>query len=204
MKKLFAMALLSAISFTTFAQNFNFGIQGGPNFSKISKTFLNKNDNDLETDYLVGFHAGVYLTLGVDVISIQPEANFSTKGFNRNEGLFDYRTRLNYLDLPILIQSKVADNIYLFAGPQVSLLLSQKTSGKFSNGNGGSITLSNNNTDDFKTGEGSFVFGAKVKIGNINVGARYNFGLTDVYKNDPSEEKARNNWAQVTLGIDLL
>ena len=129
MKKLFAMALLSAISFTTFAQNFNFGIQGGPNFSKISKTFLNKNDNDLETDYLVGFHAGVYLTLGVDVISIQPEANFSTKGFNRNEGLFDYRTRLNYLDLPILIQGKVADNIYLFAGPQVSLLLSQKTSG---------------------------------------------------------------------------
>ncbi len=204
MKKLFAIALISTISITSFAQNFNFGIQAGPNFSKVSKTFLDKNQNDIETDYLVGFHAGVYLTLGLDVFSIQPEANFSTKGFSRNDGLFDYKSRINYLDVPILFQGKVADNIYLFAGPQASFLVSQKTSGKIGDGNGNSIIIENDDRGDFNSAEGSFVFGGKVKVGNLNIGARYNFGLTDVYENDPSEEKARNNWVQVTLGFDLL
>ncbi len=210
MKKVIAIFLFTSISFFSFAQNFNFGIQAGPSFSKISKTYIDNNNNDLETDYLVGFHAGVYTKFGIGDFSIQPEANFSTKGFKRVEDIkntsfkTDYRTTLSYLDVPILFQANVAKVVYLFAGPQVSFLVSQKTKGTIYDSNGNSLSSQNTKLDDFNTTEASFVFGGKVKVDKLSIGARYNFGLTDVYKNDPSNEKARNNWFQLTLGIDLI
>ncbi|MDB5264044.1 MAG: hypothetical protein JWQ14_3327 [Adhaeribacter sp.] len=134
MKKLMLAAALAAITWgTAQAQSLNLGIKGGFNYTNVSGntgTYL-----DFDKAYKPGFNAGIFTNIGLfPMLAIQPEINYSTKGFRiedeRSSGgtntQTDIKNRINYLDVPVLVQVKTG-TIYFEAGPQVGFLLNQKT-----------------------------------------------------------------------------
>jgi hypothetical protein len=126
MKKLFLSALFVALTVSLFAQvNFDLGIKGGVNFSKISFDI-----DDYSAESVTKTHLGAFGRIGWNRIFIQPEIYFSSKGGSLEQGLvptvesFDFKT----FDIPLLlgvraIKGKVFD-LQFVAGPVFSNITS--------------------------------------------------------------------------------
>lgn len=134
MKKLILAAFLFTFSWeTTLAQSLNLGMKGGLNYTNVAGSTGTYQGYD--KTYKPGFQAGIFTNVGVSsMLAIQPEIMYSTKGFKiedeRSSGntttQTEVKNRVNYLDVPVLVQVKTG-TIYFEAGPQVSFLLNQKT-----------------------------------------------------------------------------
>ena len=126
MKKLLLSAFLMALTVSLFAQvNFDLGIKGGVNFSKISF-----DAEDYSAESVTKTHLGAFGRIGWDRIFIQPEVYFSGKGGSVEHGLlttvasFDFKT----VDIPLLlgvraIKGKIFD-LQVVAGPVFSNITS--------------------------------------------------------------------------------
>lgn len=126
MRKLFLSALFVALTVSLFAQvNFDLGIKGGVNFSKISFDI-----EDYSAESVTKTHLGAFGRIGWNRIFIQPEIYFSGKGGSLEQGLvptvasFDFKT----FDIPLLlgvraIKGKVFD-LQFVAGPVFSNITS--------------------------------------------------------------------------------
>ncbi|GEO06388.1 hypothetical protein AAE02nite_40520 [Adhaeribacter aerolatus] len=134
MKKLILAASLLALCWeTTQAQNLNLGIKGGFNYTNVNGN--TGNYQEFDKAYKPGFQAGIFTNIGISpLLAIQPEISYSTKGFRiddeRTSGNTTTKTeinnRVNYLDVPVLVQVKTG-TLYFEAGPQVGFLLNQET-----------------------------------------------------------------------------
>ena len=165
MKKLLVLAV-SLLGLTTMtAQEFNFGIKGGLNSSTIGGDVK-------DTKALVAFNAGVFAEIKLgDILGIQPELVYSAQGtkFKTGDDL-----KLNYLQVPVMVKLYLFDIIYAEAGPQVGFLMSAKS---------GSTDIK----DQINSTEVALGVGAGVNIADkIRLGLRFNFGLTDVFKDSPT------------------
>jgi hypothetical protein len=134
MKKFILAASLVALSWgTTQAQNLNLGIKGGFNYTNVMGN--TGNYQEFDKTYKPGFQAGIFTNIGISpLLAIQPEVTYTTKGFrisderssNNTTTLTEINNRVNYLDVPVLVQVKTG-SIYFEAGPQVGFLLNQET-----------------------------------------------------------------------------
>jgi hypothetical protein len=97
------------LSSTAFAQ-FEFGIKGGGNFSKLTQ--------DLDSDYRTGFHLGIFGELKAKAIGIQPELMFMTGGGETQQGIFNGDLRLDYLAVPVMVNFYPVSFLALQFGPQ--------------------------------------------------------------------------------------
>ncbi|HLP65361.1 porin family protein [Flavobacterium sp.] len=176
--------LLTAVAVFGFAfanaQETKFGAKAGLNLSNV--TGDNTDDNKMK----VGFQVGAFANIGIsEQFAVQPEVLFSTQG-NKIDGPGDGSVELNYINIPIMAQYKVADKFTLEAGPQIGFLMSAKL--KF---DGGSIDVKDQiNSTDFGIGVGAGYDVAE----NINLGLRYTIGVSNLNK-EGDDKNANSNLA---------
>jgi hypothetical protein len=176
------------------------GVKGGLN---VSNLYL---DNVSDENARFGFNVGLYGQLfSSEVFALQPELLFSTKG-SRDEfdGIADETVKfnLNYLDLPVLAVIKLGESAEIHAGAYASYLLNANISYEGDLGNGGEDI----DRDNFKSYDYGLVGGFGLNFGNLQVGARYNYGLVKLADSDAAEivlGDAKNSVAQVYMAVNL-
>jgi len=186
---------------TSDSRNNGFGIKGGFNLSDIRGGNKDTYKDPMSIANLKTYHAGIYAQFGVnDKVSIQPEVLFTRKGYDDRPLLLGSpnpsptrETRLDYIQVPVLFVYNFLDNVSVHVGPQASLLVRVKDSGEEK-----SIASSGLHSLDY-----GVVGGLEARIGPARVGARYDFGLADIYKSSANRvyEDVKNGVFQVYVGV---
>lgn len=150
------------------------GIKGGVNFSNIIKT----NDRDFSTEFKPGLNAGLFVDVPiVKGLAFSPELMFSQKGYKTTGtgllgGANEYSVTTNFIEIPILAKISPTDKFSIYAGPQVSFLVSTKE--KFTQGSTSyqnTIRAENDNLKKSLAG-GVVGFGADLSS-QVSLQARY-------------------------------
>lgn len=136
----------------------------------------------------VGLAAGVEGEYQVsNLIGVSAGVMYSMQGV---KGESDAKIKQDYINIPILANFYVAKGLALKAGIQPAFLVSSKTS----DGNEEVDSKDICNSFDF-----SIPVGASYEYSNFVLDARYNFGITKVFKSE-TEIDSKNSVFQITLG----
>ncbi|HVU98142.1 MAG TPA: porin family protein [Puia sp.] len=157
-----------------------FGIKGGFDLTTLYSS-------DVSTNHMkAGFDAGVFAKLPVTRgFSIQPELLYSLKGAkstysNFVQGNGEYRFNLGYIQVPVLAVVNLAPNFNLHLGGYAAYLVNSNI--KNVSNNGDLVSATELNTGDFNRWDFGLAGGAAFDIGNVTLGARYNYGLSEIGK----------------------
>ena len=195
LKSLALLTIASTLTSISFAQGFHLGVKAGANILKLDGT-------SMKDEFNFGYNLGAFAELGLsDKVAIQPEVmwnqtNYRTGDhfsdvYNTEGGVNNFKGKLNYLSIPILLNYNLAKFFTLQAGPQFGILLNHDKD------------LVHNGEDAFKKGDFSMLGGVQLNIGSLKVGGRYVIGLTNI--NDIDEkEKWKNQGFQVYIGTRIL
>lgn len=164
---LFVASLLFYAS-VVFAQTspVQFGLKAGANLSAL-KT------NDQTSDHRTGYYAGGLAHIHLSKhFALQPEVVYSSQGAEYSSAS---KTKLNYINVPVMGQYMFWNGLRLQTGPQVGFL----TAAKSKSGNEEASIKNTMKGTDF-----SWSFGASylTRLG-LGIDARYNLGLRDMSKN---------------------
>ena len=202
MKNVFIIILLILSGHIVKAQSgrhTNFGIKAGAQAAKLGQPAIN-----WDTRY--SWHAGILAHIHMSRhFAIQPELLFSTKGSNAQySGLIyqEVKYNLNYLDVPVLAVFKLGDVGEIHLGGYASYLLNANITYKGDLANGASEI----DKDNLKSFDYGFSGGMGANFGNVQVGARYNFGFVEIA--DSNEAKtvlgdAKNSCTQIFISFNL-
>jgi len=180
-----AMAVQAQTPAKSPAGDFRFGFKGGYNLANIG--------GDVEDNKsLSGFHLGGFVEIPVsEKFAIQPEVLYSAQGAKYKETDFgvtyEWKTKLDYINIPVMAKYYVLDQLSIEAGPQFGFLVKAEADG-----------------EDYKEYTKSFEFGLGIGASyyfteNFFAGARYNLGLSNIAK-DSGDFKIHNNVLQVSVG----
>ncbi|QIX61714.1 PorT family protein [Hymenobacter sp. BT18] len=196
MKKLL-FTLLGAL-LTLSAAQAQVGIKGG-----LNAAVLDGQDINQKTDYQFTYHAGLFYVYNVvGPLSIRPELLYSVQGSEFKNAQEDYATKLQYVNLPILLDLKIS-KLHLQAGPQFGLLLTAQEAGTVVTGYDfttspptptGYGKVSGQVKDKYNDKDFSLCAGLELElVAGLRVGGRFNAGLTDIadYKDVRSANDAR-------------
>lgn len=86
---LLAFLLIYCFSINSFAQELNFGIKAGPNFSNYTG-----NVQQYTAENITSFHAGAHAEFRFSKISLQPELIYSTQGARLSDATQEFENRL--------------------------------------------------------------------------------------------------------------
>ncbi|HEY4065035.1 MAG TPA: porin family protein [Puia sp.] len=180
-----------------------FGIKGGLNLTSLYV------DNVSSEHMKAGFDAGVYAKLPVTKgFSIQPELLYTVKGAkdtysNFIQGDGEYRFNLGYMELPVLAVINLAPNFNLHLGGYAAYLVSANV--KDVNNDGSIDGATDLNTDNFKRWDFGLIGGLGFDIQNFTIGARYNYGLSQIGKSGNLSgdltKNSKNAGVSVYVGI---
>ena len=156
-----------------------FGVKGGVNFSNLYTE--NVEDNNV----LTSFNVGVFATLPItDFIAIQPELLYSGKGaelvYNNAFAEGSAKFKLNYIEVPVLLKINITDNLNIHAGPYFAYLIDAQVKNESDNGIFDFDESYDN--DDFNKFDMGLSGGIGFDFNSFGIGARYNYGLTNVGK----------------------
>jgi hypothetical protein len=173
-KYLLSIAMLMAVTIAAKAQ-FNLGIKGGVNFSKI-------NTDNLKSSTTTGYQAGLFARFGGNLY-LQPELYLGSRGgkFETSNNNFNSNVKFTTLNLPVLLGGRVVGNdkvnLRVMAGPVYSYNLN-KNQGFADNFNGAYADFG-----DYKKSTLGYQAGAGVDIGAITADLRYEGNLTKINDN---------------------
>jgi hypothetical protein len=185
------LILLVTVFFTQAAMaQFTLGVKGGATLSKIDgKAF--------KDEFNTGYHIGGFLEFGLGGrLSLQPEVLFNQINTRRDtafQNVFQPNVqdiKLNYLSIPVMLNYKLGNVLYLQAGPQFGILMSQDKD------------LLRNGEEAFKSGDLSILGGAQLRFSKIRLSARYFAGLNDIQDIGTTEKWKNQGW-QLSVGIGL-
>jgi hypothetical protein len=161
-----------------------------------------------------GFIGGAYARYSfTEVFSVQPEVLFAMYGSRRNvdfEGETNFRTLFNYVEIPVLLDYSFSTtgNVHpnIFAGPMVDFLVSARQK---ADENG--TTISQDIKDQLNSALFGVTMGAGVSYpmssGKLTLDARYNLGISKVYKSTPvpgvPQPNLRNSAIALMLGYSF-
>lgn len=194
MKKKFLAVLMVvlAIGSASFAQGFHMGIKGGANLLKI-------DDKSFKDEFKFGYNLGAFAEINFNKkIGIQPELLWAQSTYRTAtdiqqiipESKSDVDVKLNYLQIPILLNYRPVKILSLQAGPQFGILINEDN------------TLLQNGKDAFKKGDFSMLAGAQLNLGPLKAGARYAIGLNDINDITNNGEWKSRGW-QLYVGLRL-
>lgn len=188
------------------------GLKGGLNFASLNTNSSIKSNYGNRT----GYHGGAYVMFKFTKVAIQPEIIFSRQGQTFTFNSKDYNSNYDYVNIPIMLKFYLAAGFNLQAGPQFGFLASSK---------GAVINNFNSSNPSVSTGQDlkNFMKSSDVSIGvgfgwdlplGLNVGARYNIGLSDINKYSGNQappnqvsslgtSQAKNQVIQVSVGYRL-
>ncbi len=208
---LFAFAVLAATN--VFAQEpitpsadddnrdqFGFGLKAGVNLANV----YDEEGEDFVADGKAGFFGGVFVKVPLGtVIGLQPEINYSQKGFKATGtflgGAYDFERTSSYLDIPLLLQVKPHKCLTFLIGPQFSYLLETKD-----DFNDGTITIIQEEEiteDNYKKNVLGLAVGVEANWKGLFVTARGGFDLTKTDSDgDSTTPRYKNQVLQFGLG----
>ena len=162
MKKTLLIMLIALLGVTAFAQSGSgFGIKAGLNYNG-NGNFFNSAETVLEgTERNAGFHAGVFGKIG-NRLYLKPELIYTNTTSNYNEG----DLKIQKLDLPVLVGTKIIGPLHVFGGPAFQFILDSEFD---------DITV-DNIENDFTVG---LNVGIGVNLANFGIDLRYERGLTN-------------------------
>ena len=179
MKKITLLVVAILISASGFSQEIDLGIKAGANFATLSDA---QNGPSSKTGFQAGIFAG--LKLG-DKIGIQADILYSQQGAEFSATDFD----LTYVNIPIVLKYYVFGGLNIQAGPQFGILVDDNIK-ELSSG-----ILEAENSDV----SGVVGLGYDLPFG-LRVDGRYNFGFTEVIK----DNKAKNSVITLAVGYSFL
>ena len=184
MKKFMMIVTLAVVTLTASAQHEVGSLTLQP---KVGLTLANLT-KFTDSKIKAGFQAGVELEYQfAPQMSIAGAAVYSDQGAKGDNGL---KENLGYINIPIVFNYYVANGFAIKAGVQPAFLTSAKDKAS-----GNSVDIKDAcNKFDF-----SIPVGLSYEISNVVIDARYNFGLTKVYKGS-DVIKSKNSVIQITLG----
>lgn len=196
----FLCLFLALFTATAFSQmEIKKGIKGGLNVADLEGSGI--RNTDIQVIYNFGVFANIAL---FDLVSVQPEVNYSMKGakqtFEIEGGTYDFNYDLVYVEFPLLIklsipfEPTVAPS--LFGGAAFAYNLSAR----------GRITVgsqaSESDLTDFRRSEYSAVAGASIEFPPVIFEVRYYHGLTSIF-NSTDTGKITNRVVAITAGFVL-
>ena len=174
---------------------FRIGAKAGVNINKITGQSYKEGFN---YNYLLGgfmqFNFSKTFGLQPEVNFVQSSSEFSDDASDVYDDLFrdgsQKKAKLNYLKVPLLVNINVGPSkrVKLQLGPQVGGLLKQ------------SVDSLIDNRDIFKKGDWSMVGGLWIQIPFINLGARYEIGLSNLNDID-NHEKWKSQAFTIFAGV---
>ncbi|MEO6813644.1 MAG: porin family protein [Ginsengibacter sp.] len=193
MKKIHSLIIVTLfMTYCTHAQ-ISVGLKAGVNLSSL------KGDGYSDSDQksLLGLAIGGLVNYAInDKFSVQPELFFSQEGTQWKTSDEVEKNRLNYLNIPVLLQYRDPSGFFAQTGPQIGFLLSAKKKYKDA-GAGGVITDGSQSGDqsgsnepqsyDIKHFYASSLLSWGLGAGYIHesgfgINARYNIGLSNTLK----------------------
>lgn len=193
MKKI--IILSAAVLFAGFAQaqSPTFGIKAGVNIAKFA------GDPDPDSEFNTGLAAGVYTNIPMSTtFSFEPSLEYSQKGAEFTTGAnSEAKTKITYLDLPLVVKYNFTPAFGLFAGPQVSFFLDQET--KLVNGSS-SITFEGDNDSYRKSLAGGKV-GFSYNFGSVMMNASYATDFQNLYTEASGNRDLKNQVINVGLAF---
>lgn len=191
MKKISFLAIIIMAVSAVQAQTTNFGLKGGLNLASWSN-----NNSSVGYQNRIGFHGGLYAQVNASpYFAIQPEVVYSSQGTKYTLGNQEHNLKMDYVNIPVMLQAKVGGGLYAQAGPQLGILLSVEDKV-------GDVETGFFNKEDFKKTDVAVGFGLGYSgVSPIGIDARYNLGLTNI--NEAGNNKIKNNVLQIGLTYRL-
>jgi hypothetical protein len=190
MKKLMMIAAMMLMSMGAFAQNevgqFTLKPMVGIDFATITN-----NENKMK----VGLAAGVEGEYGItENFGVTAGILFAMQGAkDKNDS--DWKMNTTYLNIPILANAYLFKGFAVKVGIQPGFLLSAKE--KYTENN---VSLDVDRKDIMNKVDFTIPIGVSYEYQNFVIDARYNWGLTNVYKNDEKSSKSKNSVLMFTVG----
>jgi hypothetical protein len=181
MKKISLILLSFCLGSTLWAQHTSFGLKGGVNVATLK--FANSDNNGI--DSRIGLHVGGLAHIHLNPNwALQPEVVFSQEGAKIAVDNGEVTTKLDYVNIPVMLQYMFKGGFRLEAGPQLGLLVNSK----YEDDDG----IEGNADVDFKSTNVSLGLGlGYLSPTGLGFGARYNLGLSDISE-APSDRKGQN------------
>ena len=193
MKKLlfsFSLLLIGNLSYS----QVSFGVKSGINIATTRDLIAYPRNR-------LGWYAGGLVKIPINKrIAFEPELYFSAKG-NRSYnqiGPLKRTTRLNYINMPLLINYKIIKNTHLLFGPELGYMTSAQIA--LSNGEVFNVSSSYHRHFDISLGIGISYTIWK----SLGADVRYNYGFNTLYTTDTNGERSSfSNGANRVFEIGL-
>jgi hypothetical protein len=214
--KMLAIGTLLSANFL-FAQSsgeVNFGIKAGANLTNLSGSGVTSNDAKF------GAYGGAFVNIPInEKFSLQPEVLYSMQGTKWTTVTLNYLPnkdltlvqdiKLDYVNIPIVVQYEFGNGFYGEMGPQFGFLTSAKSKNKSTdldrNPSTPVTTIVSTETDIksmLKTADFSGIIGGGYKMANgLSVNARYSIGFVDIVKAPGTQ--AKNSVFSLGLGYEF-
>lgn len=174
---------------TVSAQHMNVGVKAGLNLFNIESD--DNSSSDMKAGINVGLLGHFHLS---ETLAFQPEVVFSGQGAKFTNGVLDSKLKLDYVNVPLLLQYMFDNGFRLQAGPQIGFLIAANSD---TDPNNNIDVKSNYKSVDFGLGiGGSYVHPPS----GFGIDLRYNFGLSNI--NESDAVNSTNNGVQ--LGVFYL
>ena len=182
MKKLFLFAALAVFGMSSMMAQLSFGAKAGVNLASLS------GDDADDFDGLTSFHVGAVAVFPLgEMISLQPELVYSSQGASYDIEGIDVKTKVDYLNIPIMVDVNLAEGFSLQGGPQFGINISSKVD----------IDGETEDIDDTETLDIGVGIGAQYKLPmGVFFQARYTVGMTEIFP----ESDAKNSVASISVG----
>ena len=152
---------------------------------------ITNNDGKIK----VGVAAGVEAEYGItETFGITGGVLYSMQGC-KDKDVSDYKTTLGYINIPILANAYLFKGFAVKVGVQPGFLVSAKE--KYSNGG---ITVDGDIKDACNKVDLSIPIGISYEYASFVFDARYNWGLTNTWKDDTRDKKSHNSVFMFSVG----
>jgi hypothetical protein len=178
MKKLMLLPLVLVVMVAN--AQLKLGAKGGVNISNFTGL-----DEAVDHEALIGFHVGGVVRWKLNHLVVQPEVLYSAQGCTIKANGTEKDYKLDYVNVPIMLQWQFGGKLYVEAGPQAGFRVSDNLpSGVSAKG-----------TD----WAGAIGLGFMKSEGGLGLGGRYTMGFTKVADVDAGDDDFKNGVIQISL-----
>ena len=198
MKKVCLVFALAAGMLSANAQDakpVSFGIKAGLNLANINY----KGDDESESgDMKFGGHIGVNARVAIsEALYFAPELLFSMQGSRDEDEEFDIKSvlKLNYIQLPLMLQYQTPGGFYAEVGPGFGFLMSAKSKFEMDG---------EEDEEDVKEYFEGLDINGNIGLGynmanGFGIGARFSKGFSNIIKDAGDDYKATNSVFMISL-----
>ena len=187
MKKFFVLLAFCGSVFAANAQSEVGSITLQPKVGINLASMTDYDDSKMKVGLVAGVEAAYQLS---DALAVSAGLNYSMQGV---KGDGDAKIKTEYINIPILANYYVAPGLAIKAGVQPGFLMSCKTD------DGENDVDAKDFAEKFDL---SIPVGVSYEISDFVIDARYNFGLTNIWKDDYKKllGDAKNSVISLTVG----